>query len=261
MRNLWVCLFDLHVPLHHKPTFNAVIDFIEKNQDKVKGFLFGGDQSDNMEISHHTAGKPLYRPTGSYKRNTQLLDAIIKRVEGALPEEAERCYIRGNHCHWENQLIEKQPELQGTVERHILLNLEKRGWELLQLGETKQLGKLTVAHGEGLSGIGNQASIYHAKRAVESFCTSILYGHFHSAQSYTKVLPHKTSDKWVSYCSPAACTTNPQYLQNRPTAWVNGFTLVELHEPHNEHSNFNVYPIIVSNGKFSFGGELYGETP
>lgn len=257
-RNLWVTVFDLHAPKHHKPTWDAVLDFVSKNQDKVAGFLFGGDQGDNQEISPHTAGKPLYRLTGAYKKNTMLLDKFVRQIEGALPSEATKVWIEGNHDFWTSQLVEKQPELQGTVERPILLGLERRGWEVLQLGETKQLGKLTVAHGEGLSGIGNQASIYHAKRAVESFCTSILYGHFHSAQSYTKVLPHKTTDKWVAYCSPAACATNPSYLQNRPTAWVNGFTIVELHDPEKENSNFNVYPVIVSDGKFSFGGEVYG---
>lgn len=258
-RNLWVTLFDLHVPEVHEPTWNATMDFIRRNQDRIAGFLFGGDQANNTEISHHTQGKPLFRPTGSYKRNTQLLDLRAKQIERILPEEAERVWIVGNHDAWEDQLVEHQPELQGTVERPILLGLEERGWEVIKLGEPKMLGKLTVIHGEALTGIGNQASVYHAKRAVETYCTSVLYGHLHSAQSYTKVLPHSRKDKWMAFCSPAACATNPAYLQNRPTAWVNGLTLVELHDPRNERSNFNVYPVIVSDGQFSFGGEVYGK--
>ena len=39
---------------------------------------------------------------------------------------------------------------------------------------------------------------------------------------------------------------------------MNGFTIVELQEPEKKNSNFNVYPVIVSNGKFSFGGTVYG---
>jgi hypothetical protein len=259
-RSIYVCVFDLHSPLIHKPTWNAALDFIEKNPDEIAGFILGGDQASNDEISHHTSGKPLLRPPGSYKKNTLLLDKLLNQVEDILPTEATKTWITGNHCHWENQLVERQPELKGTIERPLLLNLEKRGWEVLALGEAKQLGKLIVVHGEGLSGIGNQASVYHAKKAVEMFCTSVLYGHFHSAQSYTKVLPHSTKDKWMAYCSPAACMTNPAYLQNRPTAWVNGITLVELHNPNDPHSNFNVYPVIVSDGKFSFMGTIYGTT-
>jgi predicted MPP superfamily phosphohydrolase len=257
-RNLWVAVFDLHHPKVHKPTWNAVLDFIRKNPDKIAGFIFGGDQSDNQEISHHTSGRPLLRPPGSYKANTEGINRLITQVENILPKQAEKVYIVGNHDYWEDQLVERQPELQGTVERTGLLRLGERGWEVLELGEAKHLGKLIVVHGEGLTGIGNQASIYHAKRAVESFCTSVLYGHLHTAQSYTKVLPHSVRDKWMAYSSPAACTTNPHYLQNRPTAWVNGFSIVELHDPRSERSNFNVYPVIVSDGRFSFGGTTYG---
>ena len=260
-RNIWVCLFDLHYPQVHKPTVNAVMDFIRRNKGKIAGFLFGGDQFHNEEISHHTSGKPLLRPPGSYRKNTVGFDEnVLKPIEGVLPPEAERVWIVGNHDDWENQLIERQPELQDSVERPLLLSLEERGWQVLDLGVGKDLGKLLVVHGEGLTGIGNQASVYHAKRAVESFCSSVLYGHLHSAQSYTKVLPHSTKDKWVAYSSPAACTLNPAYLQNRPTAWVNGFDIVELHSPGRANSNFNVYPIIVSDGVFSFGGETYGKT-
>ena len=258
-KNLWICVFDIHYPKIHQPTWNAVLDFIERNPEKIAGFIFGGDMHDNEEISHHTSGKPLFRPTGSYRKNTLgFAKELLDPIERLLPKEAERIWIEGNHEFWIDQLIQRQPELQGTVERPILYDLANRGWEILQLGEAKELGKLLVVHGEGLTGIGNQASVYHSKRAVESFCTSVLYGHVHTVQSYTKVLPHSAKDKWVAYSSPAACNLNPGYLQNRPTAWVNGFTIVELHEPEKKNSNFNVYPIIVSAGRFSFGGLQYG---
>jgi predicted phosphodiesterase len=258
-RNIWVTVFDIHYPHIHYPTWYAALDFIRQNPDKIAGFLFGGDQHDNAEISHHTAGKPLYRPTGSYAAHTKGFDKILTELENVLPDEAERVWIQGNHDAWVNQLIERQPELSGTLERPLLLNLEERGWQVLELGEGKQLGKLLVIHGEGLTGIGNQASIYHAKKSVESFCCSVLYGHLHTAQSYTKILPHSEKDKWIGYSSPACCTLNPTYLQNRPTAWVNGFTIVELQEPSKKLSNFNVYPVIVSNGSFAFGGNVYGK--
>ena len=259
-RNIYVCVYDLHYPHVHKPTWNALLDYVKKNQDKIAGFIFGGDQHDNAEISHHTSGKPLLRPPGSYKANTIGFEKnILTPIENLLPKQAEKIWIDGNHEDWSQQFIERLPELQGTLERPLLYDLEARGWEVIKLGEGKNLGKLLVIHGEGLTGIGNQASIYHAKKAVESYCTSVLYGHLHTAQSYTKVLPHSTKDKWMAWSSPAACTLNPTYLRNKPTAWVNGFDLVELHNPDKDRSNFNVYPILVSEGKFSFNGVIYGE--
>lgn len=259
-RNLWVAVYDLHYPYHHLPTWNGVLQFIQENQDSIAGFYFGGDQLDNEEISHFTKNAPLLRPAGSYAKNTLGFDRrILKPLEEALPVEADKVYQLGNHDDREDQLVMQQPELQNTIERPRLLALEKRDWKVLPLGTGYSLGQLTCIHGEALTGIGNQASVYHAKRAVESYCSSVLYGHVHSLQSYTKVMPFNTKRKWIGVCSPAACNLNPGYLKNRPTAWINGFTIIELHDPENPNSNFNVYPVVVSDGLFSFGGKIYGQ--
>lgn len=258
-RSLWVGVFDLHFPKQHKPTWEATLEFVKRNSNKIAGFYFGGDQFDNEEISHHTKSQPIYRTTGSYAKNTERFTRdILVPIEAALDGETKKIWQIGNHDDWEKQLVAHQPELQGTIERPLLLNLDARGWEVIALGDHLEVGKLDLLHGEVLTGIGNQASVYHAKRAVETYCTSVVYGHLHSPQSYTKVLPHNKKDKWMGYCAPAACSTNPGYLKNRPTAWLNGIVIIELHEPDNPKSNFNVYPVIISDGQFSFGGEMYG---
>lgn len=254
--NLWVCLFDLHHPKVHKPTWNAALDFIQKNSKKIAGVYFGGDQFDNSEISHHNAGKPLYKPTGSYAKNTESFDKdILWPLENVLSKGTTKIWQIGNHDDWELQFVESHPEFEGAVERPILLKLESRGWEIIPCGSGYQLGKLTLIHGETLSGVGNQAAGYHAKKAVETYCGSVLYGHMHSPQSYTKVLPHHQTDKWQGICAPILGATNPGYLRNRPTAWLNGFCVVEMQE----NGNFNVYSVVVVGGKFSFGGVVYGK--
>ena len=232
-----------------------MLDFISRNRKKIAGFYFGGDQLDNAELSHHNAGKPLYKPTGSYHRNTRSFDEqILTPIERALPADATRIWQTGNHDDWEGQFVAVHPELLGTIERRGLLGLDERGWTVIPCGSGYKLGKLTLIHGETLSGIGNQASGYHAKKAVETYCGSVVYGHMHSPQSYTKVLPHNQTDKWQGHCAPILGKVNPMYLRNRPTAWLNGFIIVELQE----NNNFNVYSVIVTNGRFSFAGETYG---
>jgi len=249
----YLCIYDLHYPFHHKPTFDAALDFLSQN--KVDGFLFGGDQFDNQEISPHNRGKGIYKLPGSYRKNTEGFERdILRKLEPALSKEAEKIYILGNHCDWEFQLVERHPELQGTIERPLLLSLEERGWNVVQCGQSYKHGKLTFIHGETLTGVGNQASQYHAKKAVESYCSSVLYGHLHSPQSYTKVLPHDETEKWMAECAPGACEVNPTYLRNRPTAWVNGLVIVEFHP----NGNFNIHGCVVSNGKFAYGGKIYG---
>ena len=243
---LWVCWFDLHSPKIHKPTYDAAMDFIK--HVPVRGFIFGGDQNDNSEISHHNHGKILFREPGAYKRNTEKIRTVLTEIEAALPADAVRVWIKGNHDDWERQLVETHPELQGTVERDKLLDLTGRGWKVIETGQEYALGKLSVIHGETLAGAN------HARKAVEVYGSSVLYGHFHGPQSYARVSPFRQKHKHMGYCSPILGETNPHYLRNKPTNWVNGITLVEMQAD----GNFNVISLNIINGKFRYGGVQYG---
>lgn len=255
--NLWIAAYDLHFPKVHKPTFNALIDFMARNKDKIAGFVFGGDGLDNEEISHHTQGKGLYRPTGSYARNhREFQSQILDPIQENLPKTATKIWIDGNHEHFAEQLVERQPELQGLIENHKVLDLEGQGWKYIPCGEGYKLGKLLFIHGEQLTGIGNQAPQAHARKAVDVYAGNVIFGHVHNPQTFTKILPYNKKDKWQGICAPILGSTNPGYLRNRPSAWLNGFVVVETMEG----GNFNAYSIVVSEGKFSFGGVLYGGT-
>ena len=127
----WVCLFDIHYPKYDKRTFNAAMQFIKAS--KPAGVLLGGDQLDNEEISHHNRNKPLYRERASYKRNSEGFDRdILKPLEQAVGN-AEKVWIIGNHCDWERQLIEENPELEGIIERPELLKLKNVNGRLFHL--------------------------------------------------------------------------------------------------------------------------------
>jgi hypothetical protein len=132
--------------------------------------------------------------------------------------------------------------------------LEAHGWEVIPNGKAKRLGKLAVIHGDQLTGLGCYTSIYPSKKAVQVYGCSVLAGHTHSPQSFAKVSPIEVDQKHTAWMSPAACDLNPGYLRNRPSAWVNGFVAIECLDG----GNFNVYPIVVSGGRCSFGGRVYG---
>lgn len=249
----YVVAHDLHYPEFDKPTWSAMMEFISEN--KPAGFIFGGDQFDNNEISHHTKGKPFYRERASYQRNTTgFTREILEPLESSL-KNAERVWIVGNHDRFEHDLVEEQPELEGIIERVDSLELAKRGWKVVPLGHAFKLGELNVIHGEILTGIGNQAGAYPSRKAVELYGSNVLAGHTHAPQSFTKISPVEARKKFMAWVAPILGGVNPSYLRNRPTAWLNGFTIVELREK----GMFNCYPIIVIDGKFSFGGKLYGK--
>jgi len=248
-----VASYDMHYPLYDKPTWQAELDFIDSNPPDV--FIFGGDQFHFDEISHHTKGKPLFRTRRAYANSIEGFERdILTPLEDVLPKGCEKVWIIGNHERFEQDLIEEHPELENIIDHVKLLKLKERGWEIIPLGHAYELGKLKVIHGEVLSGIGNQCGVFPAKKAVETYACNVLAGHTHAPQTYTKISPVEHINKWQAYISPITGNVNPSYLRNRPTAWLHGFNIIDVAPD----GQYNYYSVIVTKGKFMFGGKLYG---
>ena len=198
-------------------------------------------------------GKPIYVATinnrnyDCYKLKIEKIDyhddvycftmpkgTLITRLNG-------RVAFTGN-C-WLEQYIDKIPELEGFAE--IERNLNLKDWEIIPYRQTVKVGKIYFHHGE-------YTGKHHASKMVDTFERNIVYGHLHSQQSYTKVTPIDCQPH-TAISMPCACEVNPQYMKDRPSAWVNGFGVFYIH-PDN---NFNIYPVISSNGHFVFQGEYY----
>jgi hypothetical protein len=241
----------LHLPKYDRPTFLAMLALMR--DIRPHGFIFGGDQFDNAEISHHNKAKHIHKKRGSYKGNLEHFDAEILRPLESIMANREKVWIIGSHDDWERQLIEENPEFEGWMERAQALRLEERGWEIVPLGHAKRLGQLNVIHGEILTGIGNQGGAFPSRKAVELCGSSVLAGHTRSPQSFTRVSPVEQKKKHCGWINPILGATNPDYLRNRPTAWLSGFSVVEVY---NASGFFNCYPIVVINGKFAYAGRV-----
>lgn len=247
-------VFDLHYPIYHKPTVNALFEYLKDNPPDT--FVWGGDQFHFDSISHHTKHTPIFRTRRAYMNDIEGFDRnILTPLEKLLPKGCEKIWIIGNHEDWEQDLINEQPELEGAIGHVRLLRLVERGWTVIPLGHAYKLGKLTIIHGETLTGVGNQAGKFPAAKAVELYAGNVLAGHTHAAQTYTKVSPVEHTNKWQGHISPIAGAVNPGYLRNRPTSWLNGFNRIEYFE----NGQFNYYPLLVIAGRFAFGGRVYGD--
>lgn len=250
-----VAVYDTHYPQWHKPTYTALFDYLKSNEPDI--FIFGGDQFHFDCISHHTKGMPLYRTRRAYRNDVEGFDRdILTPLEKLLPKECAKIWIIGNHERFEFDLIEEHPEFEGIVDHVALLRLKERGWQIIPLGHCFKLGKLNVIHGETLSGIGNQAGQYPAKKAVELYAGNVLAGHTHAPQTFTKISPVEHRNKWQGHIAPTAGSVNPSYLRNRPTAWLNGFVRIDVDS---KTGHFNLYQIITIDGKFIFNGVQYGK--
>jgi len=248
-----VAVYDLHYDKYDKPTWGAILAYLKDNPPDV--FVFGGDQFDFEMISHHTKNTPIFRTRRSYMNVIEGFKRdILGPLERVLPDACEKVWIIGNHEDWEQDLVNEQPELEGAIGHVRLLGLDQKGWNVIPLGHRFKLGKLNVIHGETLTGIGNQAGAFPAKKALELYAGNVLAGHTHAPQTFTKVSPVEHSNKWQAHIAPIAGRTNPTYLRNRPTSWLNGFVVIDVFPD----GQFNLYPVIVMKGRFALGGKCYG---
>jgi hypothetical protein len=244
-----VSAFDAHFPHIDTRTWSAILDFMDKNP--VDLFVFGGDNLDCGSISHHTKGKPLFRPRGQMKRDLEgFRTVMLEPVEKLLPRRCTKVWLTGNHEDWAAQLIEEQPELDGLLDFPEYLNLVKRGWIVKPQGGHYKHGHLKWIHGDVLTG-GQNAP----RNALNTYVESVVFGHFHAFASATKILPHYAKYKYQAFATGCVGKLDASYLKKKATGWLNGFAITEFY---GNRGMFSHYPVTVFNGQFAYGGRLYG---
>jgi hypothetical protein len=245
-----VSAFDAHYPHVDKPTWLAILDFVKKTKPEM--FIFGGDNLDCAAISHHNKNKPMYRPQGQMRKDLDgFRREMLDPLEKALPRNAKKIWLTGNHEDWLAQLIEEQPELDGLLSIPDYLRLKERGWDVKPQGGHFKHGHLKFIHGDVLTG--GQAA---PGKALNTYVESIVHGHFHAFASATKILPHSAKYKWQAWGMGCVGRLDASYLKKRPTGWLTGFGVTEFY---GSQGRFNHIPLTVFNGGFAYGGRYYGK--
>src|SRR6185369_18004829 len=126
--SLCVAAFDSHWPKTDPTTLNAMFEFLARN--RVAHFVFGGDQFDNEEISHHNKGKIAVEASGELAEHTESFEEqFLKPLNKLLRPDCQRIWIQGNHDHWEEQFAEEHPQVRKLVIR------KPKDWKWVGLGE------------------------------------------------------------------------------------------------------------------------------
>lgn len=247
---MWLLLPDLHLPCHNIAALNAVKDFAKKNSERIEGFVWMGDQLDLAEISHHTISKPGLRKRGALRANLEEMRGILREMEALMPK-AKRVWINGNHERFvQKDLQETNPELDGMLDLEEWLGLRENGYTVVPQGGEYRIGKLTVIHGDTVGG-----GIYVARKAAEVYAgTNVVMGHVHFFSSHTRQSPASAESRWGAWTLGTLGVINPNYARNKANACVNGFGVVERFPD----GAFNLFPIVVSRGRFAYGGRVYG---
>jgi len=241
MKRILRCLgvWDLHYPQHDAVLWHNI--FLEIRNFKPDVFVFGGDNMDMTAVNHWLHDKQLVRQLEGKRIQEEFSGfkgQILDPLEDLLGRNCRKLWLDGNHENWIELAIDKNPQGEGYWEIENNLHLQKNGWEVTPYGEYNKVGKLYVTHGE-------YTNIYHARKMVDVFERSVMSGHAHTYQVFTKVTP-VGNEAHSAFSVPCACLLNPGYQMNRPSAWVNGF--VEFFVLPN--GNFDNYPIVATDGHF-----------
>jgi len=238
---------DTHVPEEDKKAVDVALQI--KNWYKPHTVVILGDFLDCAPVSHWLKSRKQrktmegLRLASDFEKGNDLLDKITLGIEHLI-------YMEGNHCKWIRDAIDTNPEFDGLINLELGLKFKERRESIklthLEYGQCTNIGKLWFHHGI-------YTTQYHARKHVEAFERSIVYGHLHTVQTHVKVNATDVNDKHIGICLGCLCKKNPAYGENQPNAWVHciGVGLVRA------DGTFNIDPIIINNGVASYAGITY----
>lgn len=240
-----MCIADVHTPYHNKKVLDIFLKI--KKDIKPDWIVFLWDAFDAEWISKYTIKSV----------ETWALE-VINEIRQFKKEVFEPLTKWVNKVYWtlwnhEDRLNTLYRFLEGKWEKLLLwaikekTNLRKIFPNVMfcEYNQSIKIGKLYFTHWTYCNDL-------HAKKMVDVYWGSIMYGHLHTTQVYTKV--NRAEGKAIQGISiPCACDMNPAYLKNAPTKWVNWFAVVNF----TKSWDFSYQIVQVINLKTIFNWRLY----
>ena len=254
MPKRFIATFDQHYgfqrrnghkyPIHDEAAWGAVVEFAK--DFKPHTWIHGGDLIDCASISHWNKGKPGQTEGMRLLRDAEEGRKIYLDPVEAIVGKGDLIYITGNHERFLTDLIDEMPSLEGFVDLDHLLHLNR--WDVIPQGGGYALGKLYFVHGDQLKG-----GEHIAKAAVTTYERNIRFGHYHTAQTFTKTSPIDAKLGKTGVAVPCLCSKDVVYGKGQPNRWVQGFQWGYVHDD----GMFSDYTSIITNGQFTALGRTY----
>lgn len=236
---------DIHHPKHSKKCLKAIWQWLRDYGKKLDYLILLGDQMEFETVSFWLKNKKRILEGKRIIREYRQFDSeILCRLDKAVSNKCRKIYFIGNHEVRIDSAIDEDPNLEGYLEIENNLHLKKRKWKVIRFNHFYKLGKLSLMHGM----FWNK---YHAAKSVEECGRSVLYGHSHDIQEFTK--NSLTNEVHKGKSIGCLCDTNPDWKKGRPNRWVNAFSVVYVYG----NGFFNEYTVNIINGKFVWAGKLY----
>ena len=243
--NKVLILSDIHYPHHDKPSMRAIEKFMPDFKPDILIYL--GDQLDLGMIMDYWKGHIGDIKEQSIISDYEGFDEMMRR-HIKLCGKPKVVFFEGNHEERIPRLIQQQPlHRKSDIILEKFFKFKERGIEFIPFNKIYKVGKLYFLHGVYY----NQ---YHAKKTVDAYKRSVIYGHAHDTQSYSDVSPFDVNDVHIAKSIGCLANCNPTYKKNAPNRWVHGFAVAYVMD----NGNFNDYFVKITRGKFIYGGKQYG---
>uniref|UniRef100_A0A6M3IH50 Putative calcineurin-like phosphoesterase n=1 Tax=viral metagenome TaxID=1070528 RepID=A0A6M3IH50_9ZZZZ len=237
-------LFDIHRPFNIP--LDPVLEFLKDFKPHIT--VIGGDAHDFPSLSSWVSDQSRTLDGGTIKENLDdLNENVLKPVRRAVGN-GEMVYLEGNH-EWRVRLAAQQrPDIRGLIE--LERNIPKDIEFLPMNVPYRANSNLVFIHGL-VKGMG--ATIYHARRTVEAYHRTVIYGHYHTFQTHMTVSPVDVEDYYMGISVGCLCDLNPDFMKNKPNAWAHGFCFGYLEKD----DTFQIDPIPIVKNKFWALGRRY----
>jgi hypothetical protein len=246
----WIILPDMQVPYEDKRSLAAVEKYMAAHV--WDGYLNLGDFLDFNELSHYVKGRPgavKEDVAETFKAGREIIERharIMRKNNG----DSRMVLLQGNHDYRAVSYAEENPGLKGQLDVPTNLGLVELDVEWVKSWEDGKLFKL----GNAYFLHGNYINKYHAFKMVDSYGSSVYYGHTHDLMSASKMT--KTHGEVFEAASLGClCRYDQAYMQGRPHNWQQAVTTLFVRP----NGNYNIYSSRIFNHQFTApDGVTYG---
>jgi predicted phosphodiesterase len=242
---------DKHFPLHDPDAISCVKQAIEIV--KPDTYIDLGDTGEWTYFSTHywkgRFAKPMEDLIPLLESDINEVNAGMDWIDESLDKVKckERHFIQGNHEVWLDKFVTRYPYLKQYLTQNVL-KLKERGYKYHPYNKKKNLkiGKLNFTHGKF-------TTKYHAFKHLDTYGESIMYGHTHDLQRFTKTFNGGTISSWSLGCLKDI-ENDEDWLGGKLTNWNHAFAIVDWFKG----GNFKVEVVEIIKGKTTvWGNEIH----
>jgi len=240
---------DKHFPIHDEKAISVVCQAIELV--KPDTYIDLGDTGEWEHFSSHywkgRSAKPMEDLIPLLDKDVSDVNAGMDIIDKSLDKVncKERHFVQGNHEVWLDKFVVRYPYLKEYT-TYNALRLKERGYKYHPYNRKKLLkkGKLNFTHGK-------YVPKYHAFKHLDMYGESIMYGHTHDLQRFTKTTAGGTISAWSLGCLKDI-EADEDWLSGRLTNWNHAFAIIDFYK----NGDYKVEVVEIINGKTSLWGQL-----